>query len=197
MPDKLTPEQRHKNMSAIHAKNTKPEVLVRRFLHGHGYRFRLHEKRLPGTPDIVMKRLHTVILVNGCFWHGHNLVLTKGKEVNSERGKELSAAEILAIEDSVCCKIPHTNRDFWIQKIVRNHERDLRDRDELHRLGWNVITIWECELKPAVRMQTLQSLLYTLSQIELSILGTKHNVVAYNFDDEHAMSMVADDSDAD
>lgn len=197
MPDKLTPEQRHKNMSAIRAKNTKPEVLVRRFLHGHGYRFRLHEKRLPGTPDIVMKRLHTVILVNGCFWHGHNLVLTKGKEVNSERGKELSAAEILAIEDSVCCKIPHTNRDFWIQKIVRNHERDLRDREELHRLGWNVITIWECELKPAVRMQTLQSLLYTLSKIELSILGSKHNVVAYRFDDEPAMSMVADDSDAD
>ena len=175
MPDKLTPEQRHKNMSAIHAKNTKPEVLVRRFLHGHGYRFRLHERRLPGTPDIVMKRLHTVILVNGCFWHGHNL------NVEDPQNTE-------------CCKIPHTNRDFWIQKIVRNHERDLRDRDELHRLGWNVITIWECELKPAVRMQTLQSLLYTLSQIELSILGTKHNVVAYSFDDEPAISMVADDS---
>ena len=179
MPDKLTPEQRHKNMSAIRAKNTKPEVLVRRFLHAHGYRFRLHEKRLPGTPDIVMKRLHTVILVNGCFWHGHNLALPEGKEVNS-----------------VCCKIPHTNRDFWIQKIVRNHERDLRDRDKLHRLGWNVITIWECELKPAVRMLTLQSLLYTLSQIELSIHSEKHNVVAYDFDDETTTSMVADDSSA-
>lgn len=83
MPDKLTPEQRHKNMSAIRAKNTKPEVLVRRFLHAHGYRFRLHEKRLPGTPDIVMKRLHTVILVNGCFWHGHNLALPEGKEENT------------------------------------------------------------------------------------------------------------------
>lgn len=81
--------------------------------------------------------------------------------------------------------------------LLSIQENDLslhRLREELHRLGWNVITIWECELKPAVRMQTLQSLLYTLSQIELSILGTKHNVVAYNFDDEPTMSMVADDS---
>lgn len=182
MADPLTPEQRHRNMSAIHAKNTKPEVLVRRFLHGHGYRFRLHEKRLPGTPDIVMKRLHTVVLVNGCFWHGHDLAW--GEVVTG----------VSKFSNSKCCKIPHTNREFWVQKIVRNHERDLHDRDELHRLGWNVITIWECELKPAVRMQTLQNLLYTLSQIELSILGTKHNVVAYSFDDEPAMSMVADGS---
>lgn len=196
MADKLTPEQRHKNMSAIHAKNTKPEVLVRRFLHGHGYRFRLHERRLPGTPDIVMRRLHTVILVNGCFWHGHNLALPEGKELKSEKVKELSVDELLSFENSECCKIPHTNREFWVQKIVRNHERDLHDRDELHRLGWNVITIWECELKPSVRMRTLQSLLYTLSQIELSVLGSKRKVVPYCFEDEPALSRVADESES-
>lgn len=196
MADPLTPEQRHRNMSAIHAKNTKPEVLVRRFLHGHGYRFRLHERRLPGTPDIVMRRLHTVILVNGCFGHGHNLALPEGKELKSEKVKELSVDELLSFENSECCKIPHTNREFWVQKIVRNHERDLHDRDELHRLGWNVITIWECELKPAVRMRTLQSLLYTLSQIELSVLGSKRKVVPYCFEDEPALSRVADESES-
>lgn len=189
MPDKLTPEQRHTNMAAIHGKDTKPELMVRSFLHAHGYRFRLHERRLPGRPDIVMRRLHTVIMVNGCFWHGHLLQIPADEGVRTQ----IINNEV-AIENSTCCKIPRTNREFWVQKLVRNHQRDLRDRDELHQLGWNVITIWECELKPAVRMQTLQSLLYTLSQIELSLHRTKRQVVPYSFDEEPTTSMVADDS---
>lgn len=187
MADNLTPQQRHSNMAAIHGKDTKPELLVRKFLHAHGYRFRLHEKRLPGRPDIVMKRLHTVIMVNGCFWHGHLL------EIPGDGNADRRLNEDDAIENSACCKIPHTNRNFWVNKIVRNHERDLRDRAELHQLGWNVITIWECELKPAVRMQTLQSLLFTLSQIELSLHKPKPQAIPYNFDEEPT-SMVADDS---
>lgn len=173
MPDKLSPEQRHRNMAAIRSKNTRPEMAVRRFLHAHGYRYRLHVKSVPTTPDIVLRRLHTVILVNGCFWHGHNLALPEGK-------------------DSECCKIPHTNREFWLTKILRNHERDERDRKELTRQGWNVIRIWECELKPGRREATLQSLLLTLSKIELSIANAR-NSVKYDFDIDPPQRMVADD----
>lgn len=192
MPDKLSPEQRHRNMAAIRSKNTRPEMAVRRFLHAHGYRYRLHVKSVPTTPDIVLRRLHTVILVNGCFWHGHRLALPEGIEVKSENVKELSADEMLAFENSECCKIPHTNREFWLTKILRNRERDERDRKELTRLGWNVIRIWECELKPCRREATLQSLLYTLSKIELSIANAR-NSVKYDFDIDLPQRMVADD----
>ena len=192
MPDKLSPEQRHRNMAAIRSKNTRPEMAVRRFLHAHGYRYRLHVKSVPTTPDIVLRRLHTVILVNGCFWHGHRLALPEGKEVKSEKVKELSADEMLAFENSECCKIPHTNWEFWLTKILRNRERDERDRKELTRLGWNVIRIWECELKPGRREATLQSLLLTLSKIELSIANAR-NSVKYDFDIDLPQRMVADD----
>ena len=180
MPDKLSPEQRHRNMAAIRSKNTRPEMVVRRFLHAHGYRYRLHVKSVPTTPDIVLRRLHTVILVNGCFWHGHRLVLP-----------EIHNSEFI-IENSECCKIPHTNREFWLTKILRNRERDERDRKELTRLGWNVIRIWECELKPGRREATLQSLLLTLSKIELSIANAR-NSVKYDFDIDLPQRMVADD----
>lgn len=193
MPDKLSPEQRHRNMAAIRSKNTRPEMAVRRFLHAHGYRYRLHVKSVPTTPDIVLRRLHTVILVNGCFWHGHNLALPEGKEVKSEKVKELSDDEMLAFENSECCKIPHTNREFWLTKILRNRERDERDRKELTRLGWNVIRIWECELKPGRREATLQSLLMTLSKIELSIANAR-NSVKYDFDIDLPQKMVADET---
>ena len=181
----MTDTRRHMNMAAIKGKDTKPEIVVRHELWRRGFRYRMNVRRLPGSPDIVLAKYRTVIFVNGCFWHGHDLAW--GEVVSGGTG-------VSEVSNSKCCKIPHTNREFWVQKIVRNHERDLRDRDELHQLGWNVITIWECELKPVVRMQTLQSLLYTLSQIELSIHGTKREVVPYNFDEEPAMSMVADDS---
>jgi len=80
MPDKLTPEQRHRNMSAIRGKDTKPEMIVRRYLYRQGFRYRVNKKRMPGSPDIVIRRLHTVIMVNGCFWHGHGLPL---EEINN------------------------------------------------------------------------------------------------------------------
>lgn len=173
MPDALTPEQRHKCMSHIRGKDTKPELLVRRYLFAHGYRYRLHEKRLPGTPDIVMKRLHTVILINGCFWHGH------------------------VLDDGNNCKyfvMPKSRTEFWQAKIARNQQRDISDRLSLTSLGWNVIQIWECQLKPDVRESTLRSLLLTLSQIELSILGHR-KPKPYVYDDDAPSGMVADDSE--
>ena len=167
MPDKLSPEQRHKCMSHLRGKDTRPEMIVRRYLFAHGYRYRLHEMRLPGTPDIVMRRLHTVIMVNGCFWHGH--------------------------EGCRYFVLPRTNADFWRAKIERNKARDAEQRTELRAKGWNVIQIWECELKPSVRQATLQRLTYTLSRIELGIIGRK-KPKAYDFGDGEPTRMVADES---
>jgi DNA mismatch endonuclease (patch repair protein) len=169
--DRLTPQQRHANMSAIRARNTKPEMIVRKYLFAHGYRYRLQEKRLPGKPDIVMRRLHTVILVNGCFWHGHKLI-DNGQLIIDNSGLKIDNGQ-LTIDSSPCCKIPKTNREFWVQKIVRNMQRDLQVRQQLKEKGWNVIQIWECQLKPACRQATLQSLLLTLSHIELKMAGCK------------------------
>lgn len=155
MSDPLTPQQRHANMAAIHGKDTKPELVVRRYLWANGFRYRLNHQRLPGKPDIVLRKYRTCVFVNGCFWHGHEVAITSVD--NSE----------LSIESSPCCKIPKTNRDFWVAKIRRNKERDLRVQHELAVMGWHTLTIWECELKPAKRESTLQSLAYTLNKIYL------------------------------
>ena len=154
MTDTRTPQQRHANMAAIHDKDTKPEMVVRRWLWGHGFRYRLNHRRLPGKPDIVMRKYRTCIFVNGCFWHGHNV--------------HLSIDDLpLTIESSECCKIPKSNTDFWVAKIQRNKERDLKVQRELASMGWHSITIWECELKPKVRERTLESLAFTLNRIYL------------------------------
>ena len=137
--DKITPQQRHKTMAAIHGKNTKPEIIVRKGLWKRGFRYRLNHKRLPGHPDIVLRKYRTCIFVNGCFWHGHE----------------------------GCCRIPKTNRVFWEAKIQRNKERDIKTQKELAKMGWHCITVWECELKPTVREKTLDSLSYTLNHIYL------------------------------
>ena len=186
MPDKLTPKQRHKCMSRIRGKDTKPELWVRKYLYAHGFRYRLHEKRLPGKPDIVIRRLRTVILVNGCFWHGHTEPPLPSPVEDGKGG--------------VRCKYfvtPHTRVDFWQKKIERNKARDLEDRNSLKLLGWNVIIIWECHLNQAeIREQTLQSLVRTLSQIELNIAKTKRPAVKkYDFEEEQPYSMVADEND--
>lgn len=139
MSDTHTPPQRHANMAAIHGKNTKPEMIVRKWLWKHGYRYRLNEPRLPGKPDIVMRKYRTCIFVNGCFWHGH--------------------------EGCRYYTIPKTNTEFWRNKVRRNKERDLRVQHELASMGWHSITIWECDLKPAKREQTLTALAYTLNKI--------------------------------
>lgn len=137
--DKLTPQQRHKNMAAIRGKNTKPEIIVRKGLWKRGFRYRLNHKRLVGHPDIVLRKYRTCIFVNGCFWHGHE----------------------------GCSKIPSTNREFWEAKIRKNKERDIETQKELAKMGWHCITVWECELKPNVREKTLDSLAFTLNHIFL------------------------------
>ena len=139
--DKLSPQQRHNNMAAIHGKDTKPEMVVRRWLWGRGFRYRLNHPRLPGKPDIVMRKYRTCIFVNGCFWHGH--------------------------EGCRYYTIPKTNTEFWVNKVKRNKERDVKVQHELAAMGWHCITIWECELKPKVWEKTLESLAYTLNKIFL------------------------------
>ena len=152
--DKMTPEQRHKNMAAIRGKDTKPEMIVRRGLWSRGFRYRLNYKRLPGHPDIVLRKYRTCIFVNGCFWHGHNVDF--GITNHQQQGL-----------NSECCKIPKTNREFWVEKIRRNKERDKQEQRKLAEMGWHCITVWECELKPSVREQTLDSIAFTLNHIWL------------------------------
>ena len=128
-------------MSAIKGRNTKPELLVRKFLFSRGFRYRLNHPRLPGHPGLVLRKYRTVIFVNGCFWHGHE-----------------------------GCKyyiLPKTNVEFWLNKIERNRNRDLEEWQKLASMGWHCITAWECQLKPKVRQQTLEALEYTLCHIFL------------------------------
>ncbi|MCI5582002.1 MAG: very short patch repair endonuclease [Phocaeicola plebeius] len=139
--DKLTKEQRHRCMAAIRGKGTRPELLVRKFLFSRGFRYRLNHPRLPGHPDIVLRKYRTAIFVNGCFWHGH--------------------------EGCRYFRLPQTHVEFWERKITRNQERDRRVQQELARMGWHCITVWECQLKPPVLEQTLESLAYTLHCIYL------------------------------
>jgi DNA mismatch endonuclease (patch repair protein) len=118
--DILTPEQRHFNMSQIHSKDTKPELIVRKWLWHHGYRYRLHGKDLPGKPDIILPKYKSVIFVHGCFWHRHN------------------------------CKYaskPKTNKEFWNKKLNGNVKRDKKNIKKLVDTGWRVLVIWECEIK--------------------------------------------------
>ena len=153
--DKLSKQQRHANMAAIRSKDTKPEMIVRRGLWKRGFRYRLNHKRLPGHPDLVLRKYRTCIFVNGCFWHGHNVALPQ-----IDNGQ-------LTIDNSACCKIPKTNREFWVAKIRRNKKRDKEEQKKLAAMGWHCITVWECELKPAKREETLDSIAFTLNHIWL------------------------------
>ena len=141
-------------MAAIHSKDTKPEMIVRRGLWMRGFRYRLNSPKLPGHPDLVLRKYRTCIFVNGCFWHGHGVAMP---EVNSEE----------LIVNSECCKIPNTNREFWVAKIRRNQERDIEEQKRLAEMGWHCITVWECELKLSKREETLRALVYTLNKIWL------------------------------
>ena len=141
-------------MAAIRSKDTKPELIVRRGLWKRGFRYRLKQKRLPGHPDLVLKKYRTCIFVNGCFWHGHYVELGK-------------------MENSVCCKIPKTNHEFWVSKIRRNKERDKEEQKRLAEMGWHCITVWECELKPQKREETLDSIAFTLNHIWMQDHGIK------------------------
>jgi len=121
MSDTLTPEQRHKVMSHIRGKGTSPEMIVRRWLYSHGYRYRVNVSKLPGKPDIVLRKYNTVIFVNGCFWHGH--------------------------ENCAMATKPKTHSEFWAEKIKRNKRRDAEVYGLLIGRGFEVVIIWECELK--------------------------------------------------
>ena len=167
--DTLTTEQRHKNMVSIRSKNTNPELIVRRGLWKRGFRYRLNYNHLPGHPDLVLRKYRTCIFVNGCFWHGHNVELP-----------QVEISEI--IENSECCKIPKTNRDFWVDKIRRNKERDKVDQHKLAEMGWHCITVWECELKPKKREETLESIAFTLNHIWLQDHST--NAISYSILDK-------------
>lgn len=121
MVDIVPSEVRGRMMSGIKGKDTKPEILVRQLLHRAGYRFRLHQKDLPGRPDLVLSRYNTALFVNGCFWHGH--------------------------EDCHLFRLPKSRQDVWKVKISGNKARDLRKQTELFELGWRVGVVWECTLK--------------------------------------------------
>jgi DNA mismatch endonuclease (patch repair protein) len=175
--DKLTTEQRHSNMAAIRSKDTKPEMIVRKGLWKRGFRYRLNHKRLPGHPDLVLRKYRTCIFINGCFWHGHNVSLTPDPSLTpnpSSKGEGDSKGEGSEyIVNSECCKIPKTNREFWVAKIRRNKERDKEEQRKLAEMGWHCITVWECELKPSKREDTLESLAFTLNHIWLQDHGAK------------------------
>jgi DNA mismatch endonuclease (patch repair protein) len=131
MPDTLTAAERSERMSRIRGKDTKPELRVRRLVHGLGYRYRLHRRDLPGSPDIVFSRTKRVIFVHGCFWHQH--------------------------ADSACrlARLPKSRLDFWKDKLDRNRSRDHENETRLRSLGWNVLIIWECQLKDETYLKTI------------------------------------------
>lgn len=132
-------EIRSFNMSRIRGKNTKPEEVVAKYFFSQGFRYRRNVRNLPGTPDIVMKKYKTVIFVNGCFWHAH--------------------------EGCKYFVLPDNNKEFWEEKLFRNRERDFEKKIQLEKLGWKVITIWECELKKDKIEETLENLKQKLYNI--------------------------------
>ena len=121
------------NMSRIRSANTKPEMLVRKFLHANGFRYKLHDKTLAGKPDIVLPKYKTVIFIHGCFWHGH-----------------------------ANCKyyvVPKTTTEWWLNKINKNSANDAKAINILKKEGWKIITVWECDLKVAKIEKTLKTLI--------------------------------------
>ncbi|ROI10066.1 DNA mismatch endonuclease Vsr [Chryseobacterium sp. H3056] len=142
MPDRHTKQQRSYNMSRIKSKEAKPEILLRKLLFKEGLRYRINDRKLPGKPDIVLKKYNTIIFVNGCFWHGH--------------------------QDCRYFVIPKTRTEFWTEKINGNKERDIRNNTLLKQAGWNVITVWECELKK-------NSIEETFNLLKQKIIGYSEN----------------------
>ena len=127
MSDSISPEHRSWNMSRIRSKDTKIEVMVRKYLFSKGYRFRKNDKRYPGKPDVVLPKYHTAIFVNGCFWHQH--------------------------EGCKNATIPKSRTDFWKEKLEKNVENDRKHVRQLEKDGWKVITLWECELEKDFEFQ--------------------------------------------
>ena len=185
MSDTMTPQQRHYCMSRIRSKDTTPEKRVRQWLWQHGYRYRLCVKGVPGKPDIVMRKYRTAIFVNGCFWHGHGVELI----VNSE--EIIVNGGSVGIANSNCCKIPKTNREFWVNKILRNQERDERNYQILQENGWQVIVLWECQLKPKLLEKTMRQVEVALHDYYLRTFSRKAK--PYILVDEEDLPMAAED----
>ncbi len=184
MTDTMTPEQRHRCMSHIRSKATKPELKVRQWLWRHGYRYRLNVKSVPGKPDIVLRPYRTAIFVNGCFWHGHGV-----REAHNE---ELRVKNEELLQDSTCCKIPQTNRSFWLEKIRRNQERDRENYRVLQENGWQVIVVWECQL-------TAKKLEHTMREVELLLNNNllslyKHTLLPYSTDEDEPLPQAAEEA---
>lgn len=137
MADVHSKETRSYNMSRIKSKDTKPELLVRKFLHKNGFRYRLHVKNMPGKPDIVLPKYKTVIFIHGCFWHGH--------------------------EGCKYYVVPKTRTEWWLNKIQGNSANDTKAEGLLKTAGWKVIMLWECELKKTTIDTTFSNLLATIS----------------------------------
>ena len=135
MTDVFSPEKRSWVMSRIRSKDTRPERAVRSFLHSNGFRFRLHSSALPGNPDVVLPRYRLAVFVHGCFWHGHR---------SCKKGSHR----------------PESNQAFWIAKIQKNVDRDKKARRDLSRLGWAVITVWECQAKHPTVLRDLLAVLF-------------------------------------
>lgn len=135
MADNHSKEVRSMNMSHIRSSNSKPEEIVRKYLFSQGFRYRKNARKLPGCPDIVLPKYRTVIFVNGCFWHKHD-----------------------------CPRFvwPSSNQEYWKPKIQRNVERDINNKMALQELGWNVLVVWECELKKGVRENRLAELVHEI-----------------------------------
>ena len=134
MADVFTKKKRSEVMSRIRATNTKPEIIVRKYLFANGLRFRTHQKKLKGSPDIVLKKHNTVVFVHGCFWHGH----------------ESSRCKI--------ARMPKSNTKFWKTKITNNQTRDMKNKRLLTKQGWKIITVWECNLRGRKKDRTLQTI---------------------------------------
>ncbi|MDY6372119.1 MAG: very short patch repair endonuclease [Bacteroidales bacterium] len=194
MTDTMTPAQRHRCMSHIRSKATKPELLVRRWLWGHGYRYRLNVKSVPGKPDIVLRPYRTAIFVNGCFWHGHNVHLLAAQPENHQGAAANFQFPILnsQFQNSPCCKIPQTNRTFWLEKIRRNQERDQRNYRLLQDNGWQVIVVWECQLKPATLEHTMREVELLLND-NLLRMYRKHAPIPFDTEDDAPLPMAAED----
>lgn len=143
--DNKTKAERSLNMSRIHAENTKPELTIRRLLFADGFRYRIHVKTLPGTPDLVLPKYRAVVFVHGCFWHGH--------------------------DGCKYAKLPSTHYEFWSDKISRNKQRDQKARQELLSSGWRVLTIWTCSIKNQAKIKETYALVkdWILNQTEQSI----------------------------
>ncbi len=125
--DRYPPEKRSEIMSQIRGKNTTPELVIRKYLFSRGFRYRVNDDRYPGKPDMVLPKYGTVIFIHGCFWHSH--------------------------ENCKASKLPETRKEFWKKKISDNMERDQRNIQELERQGWNIIVVWECEIKNKVKRE--------------------------------------------